>query len=103
MGVEMTRASSCSSHSLLRDTNPRAERWRDNRAGSSLIRDLPTTLSGAGGGRRGVGGERERGSSSTAGDARCRTGACCAPPGSDKPSQLRDCAPGTPAWASHLD
>ncbi|XP_058390621.1 transcription initiation factor TFIID subunit 4 [Diceros bicornis minor] len=49
MGVEMTRASSCSSHSLLGDTSPRAEgRW-DNRGGSGLKRVLPAALSGGGG------------------------------------------------------
>lgn len=50
MGVEMTRASSCSPHSLLGDTSPRALGRRENRAGSGLIRDLPAKLSGGGGG-----------------------------------------------------
>lgn len=50
MGVEMTRASSCSSHSLLGDTSLRALGRRDNRAGSGLIRDLPASSSQAGAG-----------------------------------------------------
>ena len=101
MGVEMTGASSCSSHRILGDTSPRAEGRRDNGAGSGLIRDLPAALSGGGGGggKGGPGGERQGGSSWTAEGAPDRAGACCA----DEPSQLWDRAPRTPARAGHLD
>lgn len=51
MGVEMTGASSCSSHRILGDTSPRAEGQRDNGAGSGLIRDLPAARSGGGWGQ----------------------------------------------------
>lgn len=53
MGVEMTRASSCSSLGLLGDTSPQAEGWQGYSASSGQIRDLPKAL--AGGGRRGRG------------------------------------------------
>lgn len=49
MGVEMTRASSCSSLGLLGDTSPQAEGQRDYSASSGQIGDLPAALAGGGG------------------------------------------------------
>lgn len=93
MGVENTGASSCSTHSLLGDTSPRAEGcgtglW--SHQGSSLRR----FQAGAGGSKDLAG--SVGGFLLNRGGARSRASACCALPGSDEPSQLRDRA-GTPA------
>lgn len=93
MGVEKTGASSCSTHSLLGDTSSRAEGcgtdlW--SHQGSSLRR----FQAGAGGSKDLAG--SVGGFLLNRGGARSRASACCALPGSDEPSQLRDRA-GTPA------
>lgn len=103
MGVEMTGASSCSSHRILGDTSPRAEGRRNNGAGSGLIRDLPAARSGGGWGevrtRWGAPGGVPPGPRRA---PRAGPAPAALSRGLDEPSQLRDRAPRTPARAGHL-
>lgn len=109
MGVEMTRASSCSSHNPPKRHQPSGLRGRGSRALRGLIRVLPQDAGRRSWGRRGSGrtrgwrapgvplGPRGWDASRTA-DTHCASSHTPAPALTNL-SKLRDCTPRIPAYA----